>query len=274
MYPDDGLPTFQALADRANCELVVSATLGVEARRVIKDAHLDIGVSANYPNKIPQAVLDLFCHGVLNAHGGDLPRYRGNACQAWAILNGEPHIGLCIHRMRGDELDTGQVVVRTSLAIDISTSVTEVMAWMTKSVPGMFVEAVTAAETGDLSPPCPSDLEEPPDLGSRCFPRVPEDGRIDWCSDAVSIVRLVKASAHPYFGAFCIHDGDELTIWDADLWAPEYSLHAVPGQVVEVSGDHFAVATGSGCVMVTDCELRGGIPGIRPSIGTIRVRLR
>ena len=27
--------------------------------------------------------------GILNAHGGDLSKYRGNACQAWAILNGE-----------------------------------------------------------------------------------------------------------------------------------------------------------------------------------------
>jgi methionyl-tRNA formyltransferase len=73
---------------------------------------------------------------------------------------------------------------------------------------------------------------------------------------------------------FCILERDELTIWDAELWNPEFDFYAVPGQVVEISGDRLAVATGSGCVMVTDCELRGGPSGIRPSIGTIRARFR
>ena len=36
-----------------------------------------------------EEVIDFFELGILNAHGGDLPRYRGNACQAWAIINGE-----------------------------------------------------------------------------------------------------------------------------------------------------------------------------------------
>ena len=35
-----------------------------------------------------QSTIDLFPLGIL-IHGGDLPKYRGNACQAWAIINGE-----------------------------------------------------------------------------------------------------------------------------------------------------------------------------------------
>ena len=38
-------------------------------------------------------------------------RYRGNACQAWAILNGEK-ISLCIHKMIGGELDSGDIITR------------------------------------------------------------------------------------------------------------------------------------------------------------------
>ena len=51
--------------------------------------NLDIGISYNYVDIINQDTIDLFKLGILNAHGGDLPRYRGNACQAWAILNKE-----------------------------------------------------------------------------------------------------------------------------------------------------------------------------------------
>ncbi|GAB1465742.1 hypothetical protein MASR2M54_12420 [Aliarcobacter cryaerophilus] len=55
----------------------------------MKKTDCEIAVSLNYSSIISQNVIDLFPLGVLNAHGGDLPRYRGNACQAWAIINGE-----------------------------------------------------------------------------------------------------------------------------------------------------------------------------------------
>lgn len=52
---------------------------------LLRDAQAEIAVSMNYTGVVPQDVIDLFPLGILNAHGGDLPRYRGNACQAWAI---------------------------------------------------------------------------------------------------------------------------------------------------------------------------------------------
>src|SRR5947207_7304733 len=67
----------------------------------------DIGVSINYPGVIPQSFIDGFRLGILNGHGGDLPRYRGNACHGWAILNGEPRTAATVHRMVGGELDKG-----------------------------------------------------------------------------------------------------------------------------------------------------------------------
>ena len=102
----------------------------------------DIGISMNYPGIIPQSVIDCFPLGVLNAHGGDLPRYRGNACQAWAILNGEERVGLCIHKMIGGELDSGDIIAREFLQIDINTSITEVWHSMSRRIPSLFLESV------------------------------------------------------------------------------------------------------------------------------------
>jgi len=52
----------------------------------IREAKCEIGISFNYTNIISQDIIDLFPLGILNTHGGDLPKYRGNACQAWAII--------------------------------------------------------------------------------------------------------------------------------------------------------------------------------------------
>jgi methionyl-tRNA formyltransferase len=76
---------------------------------LLRASRSDIAVSINYTGVLPQGVIDLFPIGVLNAHGGDLPRYRGKACQAWAIINRESRIGLCIQKMIGGELDSGEV---------------------------------------------------------------------------------------------------------------------------------------------------------------------
>ena len=43
----------------------------------------------NFSNLISKDFLNFFKFGVLNAHYGDLPRYKGNACPNWAILNNE-----------------------------------------------------------------------------------------------------------------------------------------------------------------------------------------
>ena len=50
----------------------------------------DVVVSINFINVIPKSsFIGKFRFGVINAHAGDLPKYRGNACPNWAILNDE-----------------------------------------------------------------------------------------------------------------------------------------------------------------------------------------
>ena len=86
---------FKQLATKLSVPFAVGADI-LKLQSFLQDAKADIAVSVNYIGIIPQSIINIFKHGILNAHGGDLPKYRGNACQAWAILNGEERIGLCI----------------------------------------------------------------------------------------------------------------------------------------------------------------------------------
>ena len=54
----------------------------LEHEAFLRSSPSDIAVSINYTGVVPQDLIDLYPLGILNAHGGDLPRYRGNACQA------------------------------------------------------------------------------------------------------------------------------------------------------------------------------------------------
>ena len=106
---------FEEFAKNYNVPFINSPRIKENHESIIKSSKPDIGISMNYTSIIDSSVINIYKMGILNAHGGDLPKYRGNACQAWAILNGEKKIGLCVHKMIGGELDSGDIITKNAL---------------------------------------------------------------------------------------------------------------------------------------------------------------
>lgn len=216
--------------------------------------NIDIAVSYNYTGVIPQEVIDLFRLGILNAHGGDLPRYRGNACQAWAIVNGEDKVGLCVHRMIGGELDSGPIVAREYFPLTLDSTITEVHRWMHERIPALFEEAVSALST-DAGFALEIQSTDPADA-LRCYPRRPEDGAIDWSRPAIDVVRLINASGEPYSGAYAHFEGEHVICWSAKHIDDGERFLAVAGQVMHIGEGYIDVATGEGKVRLCDVTYR------------------
>ena len=246
---------FKNLAEQWNISFAQGPRI-VEHMDFLKASKSDIAVSVNYTGIVPQEVVDLFPLGILNAHAGDLPRYRGNACQAWAILNGEECIGLCIHRMIGGELDSGDIIARDYLAINLSTKVTQAWHWMVERTPQLFVESIARLITDPLYV-LERQSKNPADA-LRCYPRRPEDGRIEWGRSAIEVLRLINASNKPYFGAFCDCKGEKLIIWDAELVLDQERFCAIPGQITALTTEGYAeVAAKDGKLRLKLVEYKG-----------------
>ena len=238
---------------------------------LLRDSDAEIGVSINYTGLIPQSVIDIFPLGLLNSHGGDLPRYRGNACQAWAILNAEKQIGLCIHKMIGDELDSGDIIERDYLKIDHNSKITQVLEWTHKRIPALMLSAVNKL-SNDSSYFLEKQSRELKDA-LRCYPRTPDDGRIDWDKPAVDILRLINASNKPYSGAYCEFESEKLIIWDAVLIEDGENFLAVPGQVTSIMKGSIIVACGVGKLGLCSVEFDGKVLTPDTFIKSIRKRL-
>lgn len=261
---------FQALAREVSAHYAESARLQ-DQMEVLRDSRSDIGISVNFPSVIPAEAVQLFPLGILNAHGGDLPRYRGNACQAWAILNGESRIGLCIHKMIGGELDSGDIMARDYLSIDRNTKITKVWTWMTERTPELFLQAVTKlAEDPEF---VLEQQSKDPSHALRCYPRMPEDGRIKWMESAENILRLINASNKPYPGAYFFLGDRKITIWDAEVVEDAGNFLAVPGQVTCRTPDGIDIACGQGMLRIT--LVQEGEQTCRPFdlIRSVRIRL-
>jgi len=261
---------FRALAKRYNVPFAQGGRIQ-DSYNFLQEAGAEIAVSINYTGVIPQEVIDLFPLGILNAHGGDLPKYRGNECQAWAILNGEQRLGLCIHRMIGGELDSGDIISRDYLRINHDTKVTRVWEWMVQRIPELMLEAVYRLSS---NPDYVLERQSKDRKDAlRCYPRKPEDGRICWHQTALNVLRLINACNKPYDGAFCVYEGEKLIIWDAELVNDDEVFCAIPGQVTKISEGFVEVACGEGKLRLLGIELNQ--QAIKPSqlIQSIRKRL-
>ena len=251
-----GPADFTALAKRSEAaDFGVVSLADPTVREGLAKQQADVAVSVNWPVVVGAETIDIFPYGVVNAHCGDLPRYRGNACPNWAIINNEDRIGLSAHMMEPGELDAGAILLKDYLLIDDNTYIGDVYAWLDRRVPMLLAEAITGLANGSLSPEAqPKD----PSLALRCYPRRPEDAKISWVRPVADVHRLIRASSRPFSGAFAeLEDGRPLTIWRARPFEHLMPFCAVPGQIMFFSSDGPVVACGAGALLLEEFQVQG-----------------
>jgi methionyl-tRNA formyltransferase len=267
---DVDVDDFAALAKRLGAEFVSSRTISESMiSELVDDQGIKIAISANWRFVIPSKVLRLVPGGILNLHIGRLPDYKGNATANWAILDGEPEIFADVHFMVA-ELDAGNVLARKALPLTESTYIGDVVDWLRAQAPGLSLAALdSAVDDSDRF------VVRGSTGGLRCYPRLPQDGNIDWAQSAAQICRLVRASSHPYPGAFSWYRDRKVTVWRASATDYPNSFLAVPGQVLAFDRTSGTVdlACGSGVLRLEEIELDGCSVAPAEVIRNLRARL-
>jgi|CXWL01.1.fsa_nt_gi methionyl-tRNA formyltransferase len=237
---------------------------------VLNYTHSDVAISVNWPTLIKEPLLSTFKHGILNAHAGDLPRFRGNAVANWAILNGESQIGLTIHRMVA-ELDAGPIYLKSCFPLSDQSYIGDVYAWIEQETPELFARTLDALQSGTA---VPHEQSTAGIIPLRAFPRKPEDSRIDWLQSSDQIHCLLRASSRPFSGAYAVTENSErVTIWRADIFIPPYEFLAIPGQICFAEEDDPVIACGSGMIRLTEVTDSHGQDARPMILSSLRNRL-
>lgn len=210
----------------------------------------DLILSVYYRHMISTKVLALAPLGAFNMHGSLLPRYRGRAPINWAVLHGEPRIGMTLHRMVKAP-DAGNVVDQEG--VDIGPRDTAEQAFR-KVLP--CARTVLARQIDALLRGAAQETVQDESQATYFGGRKPEDGRIDWTRRSREIFNLIRAVTDPYPGAFTDVDGSRLMVW----WAEEAKGSGRPGEVLSVQP--LVVATGDGALELTRTEWRGAPAGL------------
>jgi methionyl-tRNA formyltransferase len=170
----------------------------------------DAMVVVGYGQIIPQAVIDLPRHGIINAHASLLPKYRGAAPIQWAIANGEARTGVTTMQIDAG-LDTGDVLMATETVIGPEETAIEVGARLARLGADLLAETLHGLEAGMIVPRPQQDA-----LASWAPILKKEDGRIDWLRPASEIHNRVRGF-QPWPGAHSKFRGHQLQVWKSRL---------------------------------------------------------
>lgn len=243
-YYDHTSDEFESLASELGVKFINSSNV----MDYHQEVEADLVISMNFVNIIPFEFIEKFEYGVINAHAGDLPRYRGNACANWALLNGEASVTLCFHKM-DDGLDSGPVIQKKRFAITDETYIGDVYDWMSEIVPKGFVSCAEKLISN-------SQLENQFGKPLRAFPRKPEDSRLDVDAPIEKTYRLIRASSRPFSGAYAFLNNNKfkVSVFTAQIHEVDYDFCAVNGQIMEVNTTDFSfvVCMGGSALKIID----------------------
>ena len=177
-----------------------------EARDFVAEIKPDAVVIIAYGQIIPRRLLDIPRLGWMNLHGSLLPKYRGAAPIAWAIINGERKTGLTTMRL-DPGLDTGPILIKREIEIGSDETAPELAKRMADLGAPLVAESLIKLERGEIAL-IPQDSTQ----ASYAPILTKEHGRIDWSLTAGEIYNRIRGLA-PWPGAFTTFRGQLCQIW-------------------------------------------------------------
>jgi len=233
----------------------------------ITNRHSDLFVVVAYGQILPRPVLAIPKHGAVNVHASLLPRYRGAAPIAWAILRGEEETGVTT-MMMDEGMDTGAILLQQRNPIEERETGESLHDRLSSLGADVLQKTVEGLKAGTIHP-IPQDHSQ-----ATYAPSIKkEDGAIDWRKEAREIDRQVRALT-PWPGAFTRWDGKFLKIYKGDV--RQGPPRGKTGTAVWVGADFIEVQTGRDLFLIQEVQVEGGkrvairdfLPGHPIPVGT------
>src|SRR5262247_3094049 len=190
--------------------------------------HPEIIVVVAYGRILPKTILNLAPCGCLNVHYSLLPKYRGAAPAAWAIINGESTAGVTTMKLV-EKMDAGPIYLQEAVAVAPDETTGSLQDKLTPIGARLLLETLTRLKMGSL-------MSQDQDESAVSFAPIlkKEDGLIDWSQPAKMIERRVRGF-DPWPGAYSHIGGKLLKIHSTRVVTADSKGR--PGEVMRADED-------------------------------------
>jgi methionyl-tRNA formyltransferase len=213
---------------------------------VLKSLYPDLLVVVAYGQILAPSVLSIPPRGCVNVHASLLPKYRGAAPIARAILGGETRTGVTtIFMDRG--MDTGPILLTAETEIGDSDTTGTLHDRLAGMGADLLARTLDGLEKGIITPR-PQDPSE-----ATYAPKIEkEEGQIKWDTPARQLFNLLRAF-DPRPGAFTLWGGRVLKLFLPKLIEEEATEN--PGTVAQTSANGVRIATSHGYLLVGELQM-------------------
>jgi len=203
----------------------------------------DLMVVVGYGQILPQSILDIPPHGVINVHASLLPKYRGAAPIQWAIARGEAVTGVTTMKIDSG-LDTGDMLLKCETAIGQEETAVELSERLAIAGADLLVSTLRDLPQITPLPQNGAEASYAPILKRK-------DGHIQWSLPARDIAHRVRGF-QPWPGAYGFLRGSRFHVWKAQVT----DLKQAPGNLRAEKGRLYA-GSGEGSLELLEVQMEG-----------------
>jgi methionyl-tRNA formyltransferase len=208
---------------------------------------LDLAVVVAYGQILPEAMLGITTHGFINVHFSRLPRWRGAAPVARAILAGDTETGVDIIQLDAG-MDTGPIIARSVTMIGPA----ETTGTLTARLAGIGADLLTDTIPTilDGSAIRSAQAEEGASVAAKLSA---EEGRLDPRTMSAATCHRVVRAFNPNPGAWGMLDGERLKVWEVRVSTDS----ELPAGELNIGGQLPVVGTTEGGLELVEVQAAG-----------------
>jgi methionyl-tRNA formyltransferase len=238
-------------AERLGIPVATPASLKADGEAEhFAELHPDVAVVVAYGQILPKAFLEAPAHGCLNLHASLLPRWRGAAPIARAIMAGDPETGVMVMRMEAG-LDTGPIAMGERVPIGPDVTAGELSERLARLGADLMARALSALSRGVL------DTRPQPEEGATYARKLDKsETRVDWSRPAAEVHNHIRGLS-PDPGAWFETDFGKGPERVKVLRSTLADGRGTPGAILD---QNLAVACGSGAVRLVELQRAGKQP--------------
>lgn len=220
-----------------------------EFTKKIKDIECDLMIVVSFGEILSNAVLKIPKTGCINLHSSLLPKYRGAAPVARALMNGEKETGVTTFWI-SEKMDSGDIIMQKRLEIlpeDTRGTLEEKLSFLGAD---LLKETLVKIQEGKAEG-YPQDEKQ-----ATYAPKIKkEDGLIDWTKSALEIYNKIRAM-NPWPVAFTNIDKKRIEVWTSEVIDKKIT-GVKPGTVVSLDSSGISISTGNGLLLLKELQAEG-----------------
>ena len=243
--------SFDSICNKFNIQNIkVNNINDAENIEFIKSLKPDLILVMGWSQLLKKDVIEISRLGVIGSHPTELPKYRGRAPIPWSIIKELRRSALTFFYIE-EGIDNGDIFAQDFFSISSEDDATSLYVRITNLGKQMIIKNLKLLQNNNAK-----RIKQDQSKFIEYWPkRIPDDGLIDWSKPCKEIDILIKATTHPYPGAFTFYKNKKIIIWNAIFNETKISK---PGKILDVTNDSVAIGTLNGEIIITNAETSTG----------------